>query len=287
MNARNDNPIRRHTCLVDGHVHFHECFDIVRFVEGAVHNFKIAAMQCSMNTDWIGCLLLADTAGQDTLGLFKRTTQRTLGESWTFRATGEDGSLLACCENQVRLVMIAGRQIVTSEGVEVLALGCNVEVADGQPFRDTLQDLLHIGAIAVMPWGFGKWWFQRGRLVAKMLQSHVSRHAQPCGLFLGDNGGRLRTLPRPRLFGRAEKDHVYILPGSDPLPFASHERRAGSYGFAFSSQLDHSRPAEKIIQLLRDIDEPPKTFGRLEGPLPFIRNQVAMQLRKRFRRRHK
>jgi len=137
-----------------------------------------------------------------------------------------------------------------------------------------------------LPWGFGKWWFRRGRIVSKLLQSHVTRHVErPC-LFLGDNGGRLRALPRPRLFGRAETEHVYTLPGSDPLPFVSHERRAGSYGFAFSSQLDYSRPAEKIVQLLRDIDEQPMTFGRLEGPLPFIRNQVAMQLRKRFRRRH-
>ena len=88
MHARNDNPIQRQlTCLVDGHVHFHECFDIVQFIEGAVHNFNVAAVQCSMNTDWIGCLLLADTAGQDTLDVFRRTSRQTLGDSWTFRPT--------------------------------------------------------------------------------------------------------------------------------------------------------------------------------------------------------
>jgi hypothetical protein len=50
-------------------------------------------------------------------------------------------------------------------------------------------------------------------------------------------------------------------------------------------QLDPQKPAASMKAHLRERDAEIHPFGRLEGPLLFVRNQIAMQLRKRRRKR--
>ena len=58
-------------------------------------------------------------------------------------------------------------------------------------------------------------------------------------LFLGDNGNRplFWSISR-KFFIKQKKKELINLPGSDPLPFNSEEKRPGSFGFYFNEKLN-------------------------------------------------
>ena len=60
--------------LVDAHVHLHACFDVASFFASAENNLGEAARQSGF-ADWMGCLLLADAAGQDSLTTLQRQAE--------------------------------------------------------------------------------------------------------------------------------------------------------------------------------------------------------------------
>jgi hypothetical protein len=245
--------------LVDSHVHFHSCYDLSAFLGGALRNFRKAGAG-------VGYLLLSESAGAHW---FRRWRDGLKIEGWRFEPTGEEESLRAVNGTGERLILVAGRQIVARERLEVLALGKDLELPDGLPMAETLERVRESGALPVLPWGFGKWWGRRGTVVAETLE-------QDGELFLGDNAGRHG--PEPALFRRARKLGVRVLPGSDPLPFSRHAGLAGSYGFVLSHAVDLDRPAETLLRRIRESGQP-RAFGRRAGLPRFLRDQVGMQLR--------
>jgi hypothetical protein len=54
----------------------------------------------------------------------------------------------------------------------------------------------------------------------------------------------------------------------------------GRFGCLIDRIVDRSRPFQGVHRWLIDGNERPVPYGSLERTLPFIRNQVAMQLRK-------
>lgn len=260
--------------LVDAHVHVHPCFASGDFLDAALRNFRKAAAELGRTEPFSACLLLTE-AGET--GWFRRVREGTAeGGRWTFAVTEEESSLRAQSPDGERLLLIAGRQIVTRESLEVLALGRDLDLPDGLPLEETLGRVRESGALPVLPWGFGKWWGSRGARVDAAL-----RDRQGLELFLGDNAGRLGVAGQPRLFREARERGIPVLPGSDPLPFPRHAGRAGSYGFVLEGALDERRPAESLLARIRGLDGPPRVFGRRAGPLEFLRDQVAMQWRRR------
>ncbi|MGB5477710.1 MAG: hypothetical protein WBO53_11910, partial [Thermoanaerobaculia bacterium] len=168
----------------------------------------------------------------------------------------------------------------TSERLEVLALGCAVELPDGDSLEATLDRVREAEAIPVIPWGFGKWHSSRRQILVEVLKEQ-----SPNGLFLGDNGGRAALMRKSSVFRSASAMGIRNLPGSDPLPFAREQVRAGSFGFVFDKPLDPSRPATDLLRLLAQTAAPLQAYGTGLGSPRFVRNQVAMQIRKRSRRK--
>lgn len=251
--------------LVDAHVHFHPCYEPQTFLEGALRNFRRGAAELVLAQPWTGYLLLTESAGAHWFRRWRDGLNASGG--WRFEPTPEEESLLAV-NGTLRLILIAGRQIVVRERLEVLALGKDLELPDGLPLADTLEWVRESGALPVLPWGFGKWWGRRGAVVAETLE-------QDGELFLGDNAGRHG--PIPALFRRARKLGIRLLPGSDPLPFSRHAGLAGSYGFVLPHAVDEDRPAETLLRRIRESGQP-RAFGRRAGLPRFLRDQVGMQL---------
>lgn len=192
---------------------------------------------------------------------------------WTLSQTSESVSLLATHESGDTLVLLAGRQIPTRERLEVLALGRGLDSPSGLSLVDTITGVRESGAIAVIPWGFGKWWFRRSRLLQATLSS-----VPVSGLFVGDNGGRPRLIPRSRLFELAATRGIFDLPGSDPLPLRWEIRKPGRLGSILEGPLDLSRPAECLMEVLRDLRGQPPLFGGPDSLPGFARSQVALRL---------
>ncbi|HEX6313958.1 MAG TPA: hypothetical protein VFZ73_03830 [Gemmatimonadaceae bacterium] len=261
-------------CLVDAHVHLHPEFDTASFLEHATRNFVGAARDVRAPLH-AGVLLLAESPGE---AAFERIGAIAMaGPRWTIRRTAEPGSIVISGGAAAPLIVIAGRQLVTAEGVEVLALMTDQDLPHGASLTRTLDLVRQCGAIPVLPWGFGKWAFRRGRLVAQILRSEGD-------VLVGDNAGRWRLGRSPRLFAVARDRSVRVLPGTDPLPFRSQEAGAGSYGFVVPQPIDFDHPARDLRDWLRLHRGQPRAYGTLASTGVFVWNQLRMQWRKRVRR---
>lgn len=265
------------TCLVDAHVHFHPRFRADAVLEAAARNFSAAARNEGL-LDRPPCfLLLTEIAGVDAFGaLPERVGSWRLfptGEAVSRRAEREDGA-----QDGAPVFIVAGRQAVTAEGIEVLALGTREHAADGSPLRATVEAVRRAAALPVLPWGVGKWTGRRGALVREAV---ADRAAFPC-LCVADSGVRPRFLPRPALIAEAERAGRISLAGTDPLPVAGDEGKAGRFGFIAAAEIDEDRPFGALADWLARQRASPPVFGEFERPLIFLHRQVAMQLRKRL-----
>jgi hypothetical protein len=268
--------------LIDAHVHLHDCFAPATFLESAQRNFELSARRQGWRPA-LGVLMFTESEGVDWFG--RLAGQRsatadgpaTLG-SWSIEATSDPCALTARSGSR-RLLILAGRQVVAREGLEVLMLGTREMPSDGRSLSDVMADGARCGALRVIPWGAGKWLFHRGRLVSDVIASERAGG----GFFLGDGAGRPFFWPTPSHFREAALRGIRVLRGTDPLPFPQQVERAGSYGFRLEGAIDLSRPAEGIKAALLDPASRLTPFGRPEQMLPFVRHQIAMQRRKRRR----
>lgn len=268
------SPLLPTTIICDGHVHIYDCFDIDLFFDSAWHNFYQQACSLEKQTDFNPVLMLTE-AKQDRW--FSRLKQeKSPASNWSFHQTNEPTSLVARHTDGQEVHIINGRQIVTSENLEVLALAADEVLADGEPISDVVDWVMDKDAIPVIPWGFGKWWGNRGNVLSDTLN-----HFNADKLFLGDNSGRPWFLGKPKHFDLAEREQRRILPGSDPLPFASETTRPGSVGFYFTETFDRDTPAKCIHDHLNKSTTIIKNYMHRERLLPFLKNQFAMQVKKR------
>jgi hypothetical protein len=264
--------------LVDGHVHVHDCFAVPRFLDMAAANLAAAAQALDLPAAPVGCLMLAESHGVDAFGHLAGTAA---SGAWHLDPTAEAVSLVARRQGALPIVLIAGRQIVTREGLEVLALGTRATFADGQPLAAALAAVMAQDALPVVPWGVGKWQGARGRLIADLLGRGRDRP-----LFVGDNGGRLGLAPQPKLLATAQSRQVPVLAGSDPLPSPRQIAKVAGYGFVAEVSLDAHAPFAALRSYLEPLATSPRTFGRLERLPGFVRSQIAMQIQKRKRPRN-
>jgi hypothetical protein len=256
---------------LDSHVHFHECFDEEVFLNAAVSNVRRASAGGPIPKLLVLCL----TECRGVSWFESLRTRGVRGSGWNVRKGLDSVSLKLTHPDQMPVLLVAGRQIVCRERIEVLALGAREEVEDGQPVADVLTQVESIGALPVLPWGFGKWVGRRGSIVAKLIAE------QPVGrLWVGDNAGRPHGTPRPKLFAEAELRGIHILPGSDALPFRDEVGKAGRVGFLMDIKATNDLCGMDVLDAIRHSERQPKGFGRQETPWRFLRNQLAMQARK-------
>jgi len=218
--------------------------------------------------------MLAESTGCDAFAAL--AAGRLDAGPWRIEATAEPVALRATRAGRPPLILIAGRQLVSRERLEVLALGLARPLSDGVPARETVAAAAAAGALAVLPWGLGKWTGRRRAVVLDL----VAR--PPEGrLWAGDNGGRPALLPRPRLLARAEARGCPVLPGSDPLPLPAEVARAGSFGFVAATGLDAERPFAALKAWLQALPGSPAPYGRPLAPWTVVRRQLALRLARR------
>jgi hypothetical protein len=250
--------------LIDGHVHFHECFRLSRFLEAAWANRNAVSCQGPV------CLLLAQIPEGDPLRLPREQTS-TLSRPWQLVHVA-CGTMVFEREGTPVVFLISGRQLTSKEGLEILALATEADLSSGLPLVDVVASINDVGAVPVLPWGFGKWWFQRGEVLAKLMDT------DGMSFLLGDNGGRPSQMGRPKLLQAAEQKGIAVLAGSDPLPLRGQISRVGSFGSLISGLVDFDDPRTWIQSRLQSLASSPATRGRCRSLAGFLSDQVRIRL---------
>lgn len=258
---------------VDAHVHFHDAMRVAPTLDAAAMNFRAAGRR---SDGLLGVLLLTQA---NTERVFETLQDSPRAGDWQVGPASAEAETLIARRGTEGIALVCGRQLRTAEGLEVLALGTRERFPDGLPLGDAIASVQDSGAVAVLPWGFGKWLGARGRQVEQAFSSSA-----PERLFAGDNGGRVGSLPMPRLIREAAARGFRVLPGSDPFPFAGDHRRVGGFGFMASTELPLSAPWRALRRWLLGSTGSPLPYGRGCNPLRFAFNQVGIQLYRRIRR---
>lgn len=261
--------------VIDAHVHLYPGADLDDALSAGFDNLSAAAPSSRSGGATEYVLLLTETA-RDSAFAVLASGSKPLGK-WTIATLAEDPAALVAKRKTdgARLVLVAGQQIVTSEGIEVLALTSPDRIADGTPVGDVLDELCSREIPAVLPWGVGKWIGARGQIVRDLLENRDAP-----GWMLGDNAGRPSLWPTPPLFRTSAGTGRPVLPGTDPLPLPGAEHGIGLYGFELSGTLSEEAPAEDLRRRLFGLRGPIDPIGARRTLFQVVAEQIALRRRK-------
>ena len=272
--------------VADGHAHIYPAFDLRRWFDAGLavarnHGCPLVLFL----TESSGCHYFA--ALRERWGAPVARPSATLppisDHLWhRFRVTptAEDCSL-AVSETEASeplLFMVAGRQYVSRDKLEVLALGLSpaselTHLEDGSESAQTLiERLLEEDVVVVLPWGFGKWTGRRRREVA-CLVSRPALRSHPF-FFVGDIAARCWPWRSPA----SVTTGVRVIAGSDILPLPGAESGLARYGFRLSGPLDAARPLATVRASLRRND-PIELVGKRQGLAIALWQQIRYRLR--------
>lgn len=226
--------------IADTHVHVYPVYNESAFLDQAYENLARLTAQDSTNHYTLFLTERDDGNFFDSLA-----GGQLIPAGYRVEKTDEKEALLLVKESTgQRIHLVAGHQHVSSEGVEVLSLTSGSALQKPLSTNDTIQAVRDAGGIPVLCWAPGKWTGSRGQIVRSIVEEHS---ADP--LLLGDTCMRAVGFPEPSLFQLGREKNIPIVAGTDPLPFASDQRIAGTYGIS-SDAFDESKPVSSTRALL-------------------------------------
>lgn len=225
------------TTILDTHLHLYPCFDLSYAFNQFLKNTANAGAEVSR----VACL-----AERHDCRYFESLSKPDMKlEGFTINRDFEHEIRLTRVQDGLSLSLLPGRQIISSEGVEVLALGCPEMIDDGQPALDVIYQIAQFGHLPVLPWSPGKWFGGRGELIRRLIMELQARD-----FLIGDTTLRPYGWPLPRLMQLAQNKGFAVVAGSDPLPFSGEERWLGRYYTVLQTQDD--LPAYELLHLLKN-----------------------------------
>ncbi len=253
--------------IADTHVHIYPNFDAARLIAGAAK--RMGAHAITNNHKIILCL--TETHRDD---FFERLLNGTHGlpAAWEVAPSADDAAVRVELADSSEVFIIAGRQIVAAERVEILGLAMRDLCEDGLPAVDVVSAVLENGGVPVLAWAPGKWMFSRARVVADLAREFGAER-----LCLGDSSMRPIGWPEPRLMGRSG---LNVLAGSDPLPVVGEEAQAGCYGVRINGDFDTTSPAESLRNLLLSGSTEISCLGRRNQPWQLAQRMLAHRQQK-------
>ncbi|WP_163337620.1 hypothetical protein [Desulfopila sp. IMCC35008] len=267
--------------VVDSHVHIHNLNNLVHILDATLTSFDKAVQVHKTDKDFSGVLCLTEPAGRDNFTRLKNQLDKSvatgelcrLNNSWHLDSTAEDLTIAACHESGTVIYLLAGQQIVTREKLEVLSLSAPQTVQDRMSLTATIEAIEELGGFAILPWGVGKWLFGRGKIVSDCIKEKRGNR-----IAIGDNGGRPAFWKSVVQFDLAKLHDLPLLHGSDPLRVSELRRTAGSRADILVLDFDRDRPAQSLLNALRENTCERIAIGAPETFMHFIRDQIALRL---------
>ena len=258
------------TLLIDAHVHIYPGYDWEKAVTNLLSNLPGAG---SPDHPLIIGMLAESKAHRFYKDVMEKPDSFT-GRPIELTPGPDTGSIAIRVQGLLKGYFMAGRQIVTREKLEILALGVDVSVPDGLTANETLDSIRSASAIPVLSWSPGKWFGHRGKIIQTLITTST-----PDRFMIGDTAMRPGLWPLPCLMELALKKGFQVIGGSDPLPLPGEERRVGTYGISTLAAFDPNKPGSIIRQLLRQQENHFTLIGKRSALLPFLSRWVRNQLR--------
>lgn len=257
--------------VADTHVHFYPSYDLSLALRCGMENLSRLAR--GVDGPMAKALFLVER--RDCRFFAELADGRRTAAGFVFESAGH-GLLWTDSAEHGRMLLVAGRQIITAERLEVLALCCPSEIADGMPFSEVLEQIRDREGVPVLSWAPGKWFFKRGKIIRSAVESQL-----PGTILLGDTTLRPKVIPLSPLVSVGRRRGHVLIAGSDPLPFAGEERWIGRYATAFALGAE-SPSLENIRQALLKPERTPQISGErgsLCQTLLRIKQNQAVRLR--------
>ncbi len=257
--------------IIDSHVHVYPQFNLRRAMENALKNFQRMQRRCRIEnaqrflllTERHDCFFFQDLVNVQMQGFY-------------FEKTGDKEAVAVqdSATKETWFYILAGRQIIVVENLEICALATTFSVPDKSLDAATTIDAINkAGGIAAVNWAPGKWFGRRGDVVQSLFSEF-----SPDELFISDTTMRPTIWPTPKLMQKAGDKGFRILSGSDPLPFRGEESKIASYTSLVKGDFDPAHPATFLKQILRSRESSIKTCGRRSGPFSFVKRQSKIML---------
>ncbi|MDO9541456.1 MAG: hypothetical protein Q7J98_03925 [Kiritimatiellia bacterium] len=234
----------------DGHFHLYPCYEPARAISNLIDNLDLLAESArglGQEEDVFKIAFLVESKQHDYF-------HKILKKEIDFRAVGfevsagpEEHCVSFSKQGKFLLAIVAGRQIVTNEKLEILGLGMDAIVPDGLPAEEAVEKVIAAGGLPVLAFSPGKWLFKRANIVRRLAQTKFPRP-----LLIGDSALRPLGWGAPEIMRQAGAHNIAVLPGSDPLPLPGDEKYAGCYGFVYQGFFDASKPLASIKGIIAD-----------------------------------
>lgn len=265
------------TLAIDGHVHLYPVYDLKKAVECGVRNLIDHSKKISSNV--IPVWLLVERSDANFFDQIYQSPEKYENGEVKFKQGNDDLTIVVEKNKEPILFVFAGRQLVTKEGLEVLSLISNLNIPDRQKSIDeVIQAVTDSGGIPTLNWAPGKWFFNRGKVIARQIKEKSINE-----IFIGETTLRNTLWPEPKLVKQARKKGFPIIAGSDPLPFKGEEKGIGSFGFTIEGDFGPEKPAQSLRDLMNQNREDIKIIGHRNNIFTFARRQYKIMMEKRTR----
>ena len=262
---------------IDGHVHLYEVYDLKKAIESGVRNLNDHSKKISSNV--IPVWLLVERSDASFFDQIYQSPQDFENNGLKFNKGNDELTIIVEQDGEPILYIFAGRQMVTKEGLEVLSIISNLNIPDRQKSIDeVIQNVKDSGGIPTLNWAPGKWFFNRGKVIARQIQEKSTNE-----IFIGETTLRNTLWPEPKLVKQARKKGFPIIAGSDPLPFKGEEQGIGSFGFLIEGKFDPKNPAQSLRDLMNSKGKDVQIIGKRNDIFTFARRQYKIMREKRLR----
>lgn len=246
--------------LADTHIHIYACHSAADLITGAVSRLRTAAG----HPDAPCLLTLTETSRDHAFETIKNGSHPTLQNAEVIPTQEEAAIRIRLAE--LDCTLLAGRQIVTRERLELLALGTTQTFEDGLPIYEAFRCIQESGAVPVLAWAPGKWLGKRASVVQECITA--------CGqdLWLGDSSLRAKGWPTP---GPFRLSHRPVLAGSDPLPLPGEEQQAGTYGLMLQTDFNPDMPFASFKAAISGDPDQVRPLGNRNSAVGMFRRLAA------------
>lgn len=244
--------------FIDTHVHIYPDYNISLLLDSALSNFKSASNDSTENS-----FVLALTERFEC-NFFKNHKQGARHGKWELNYNS-DAELICAEHSKEKIYILSGRQNISAEKLEVLTLGSDDFRAEELPAIEIIKGAKETGLVTIIPWSFGKWMGNRGKLLKKLLEDSTLDFA------LGDPAHRFSL--KPTLFNDAKNLKRNFFCGTDPLPLSGEEIRVAGYGSVCEIE-PGAIDAKKILSALLSSS---KSFGQRMPLLPALMLQARIR----------